>query len=60
VEEEQYGQLISLMNSFRWKRGTANRRIWGVGDLKTYTAGFGYRILNEIASSTSSKWFREL
>jgi len=41
-------------------RGIADKRIWGVGDLKTYTMGFGYRVLNEIASSTSSKWFREL
>jgi len=59
-EEDQYGQLISLLNSIRWKRGSVDKRIWGVGDLKTYTVGSGYRVLNEFASSTSGKWFKEL
>ena len=49
-EEEQYGQLISLLNSTRWKRGSVDRRIWGVGDLKTYTVDSGYRVLNEIVA----------
>jgi len=48
------------MNAIRWKRGTPDKKVWGVGDLREYTVGAGYRVLNENDNSSSNKSFREL
>jgi len=59
-EKEQFGQLITIMNAIRWKRGTPDKKLWGARVIREYTMGVGYRVLNENESSSEKKWFRDL
>jgi len=59
-EKEQFGQLITIMNAIRWKRGPPDKKLWGAGFLGEYIVGAGYRVLNENESSSGNKWFRDL